>query len=675
MSSSGITLHSAAPQQVNWRRWGVALLVVTILLVAGLGGWLAYSYWTTNQLQLQTSQQETSAALSRSQLSSLPAQDATMATSAQNTASATIPASGTVGAMAAAEVAAAASTSETAPAVSQSNRVLNAPMFSLPVITNVQGATLWDETGQRLTTYDSGVTLTATGRSADGAWLLVDTPTGAGWVETTQLIAYGVGRLSATTLTPPTTTIAADLTTAAQPATAETTTVAAAEQLSAATAPSTPASAWLIATIATANARLNVRSGPGVDYAVIGKAISGDSYIAWGRSEAGDWLLIRLSATGDLGWISSTYAQLSGDIMTLPVSTTIVAASSAASSSAAGQADTGQADAAVVSTATASPAAVSNTLETSSAAGLQGVLVFQTTHGGLFYAYHLATGQLQPLTTGFDPAVSPDGRAVAFVRDGGESGIYLIDIDGGNERLIFSERVQLSSPKWSPDGQWITFSRNDEYIECYNIGFNQCLLPDEFAKRFPFAQSGQFPLVKEYQHQLSVVDRDGRNFHDIAALNSAQAPDWSDSGIVYQSAAGLQRTADAAHVTTALVAFDALKPFYVDPDWQPGGDQIVFQVKGAAQWEIYVVNSDGSGMHALTRPVTALVDELPSNVAPAYSPDGKSIVFLSNRGANNSAGAWRVWVMDADGDNQRPLPIDIQIDYTFGLEQAVSWGG
>ena len=311
---------------------------------------------------------------------------------------------------------------------------------------------------------------------------------------------------------------------------------------------------------------------------------------------------------------------------------------------------------------------------TAGGTGLQGTLVFQQSPGGMINAYNLATGALWQLTTGFDPAISPDGSTVAFVRDGGEAGLYLVDSDGGNERLIFGERGQLSSPKWSPDGQSIVFSRNDEYIECYDIGFGQCLLPDEFAKRFPFAKEGDFPLVKDYQHQLAAVDVNGQGFHDIAALNSARAPDWSEGGIVYQSTAGLQRTADASGAASQEVAFDNLKPFYDDPDWQPDGGQIAFQVKGASHWDIYVVNPDGSGMAALTRPVTTLVDELPSNVAPAYSPDGQHIVFLSNRGDDNSAGAWRLWVMAADGSNQQSLPIDIPITYTFGLEQVVSWG-
>jgi Tol biopolymer transport system component len=73
--------------------------------------------------------------------------------------------------------------------------------------------------------------------------------------------------------------------------------------------------------------------------------------------------------------------------------------------------------------------------------------------------------------------------------------------------------------------------------------------------------------------------------------------------------------------------------------------------------------------------VTTLVDEMPSNVAPAWSPDGKHILYLSSRDEDNAHGPWRLWVMDADGGNQRPLPIDVPMEYGFGAEQVVSWGG
>ena len=42
----------------------------------------------------------------------------------------------------------------------------------------------------------------------------------------------------------------------------------------------------------------------------------------------------------------------------------------------------------------------------------------------------------------YNPAISPDGKTVAFVRDGGLNGLYLVNIDGSNERKIFGQRYQ-----------------------------------------------------------------------------------------------------------------------------------------------------------------------------------------------------------------------------------------
>ena len=111
-----------------------------------------------------------------------------------------------------------------------------------------------------------------------------------------------------------------------------------------------------------------------------------------------------------------------------------------------------------------------------------------------------------------------------------------------------------------------------------------------------------------------------------------------------------------------------------DPDWQPGGGRIVFHSKEGSHWEIWSMNQDGSDLYALTRPVTTLVDEMPSNVAPAWSPDGQHIVYVSSRQPDNEHGPWRLWVMDAIGGNKRQLPIDIALDFTFADEQMVSWG-
>jgi Tol biopolymer transport system component len=182
------------------------------------------------------------------------------------------------------------------------------------------------------------------------------------------------------------------------------------------------------------------------------------------------------------------------------------------------------------------------------------------------------------------------------------------------------------------------------------------------------------PLGTEVQQKLARVDINGQNYQDLAVLDRARAPDWNVGGIVYQSPAGIQMTQDVPGATSQLVFFNITKQYELDPDWQPGAGRVIFQRREASHWEIYSVNPDGSGLTALTRPTFTLVDQIPTNVAPAWSPDGRHIVFLSNRAPNHEAAWWNVWVMNADGSNQRRLPIELDFTYTFVQEQMLDWG-
>jgi Tol biopolymer transport system component len=62
-----------------------------------------------------------------------------------------------------------------------------------------------------------------------------------------------------------------------------------------------------------------------------------------------------------------------------------------------------------------------------------------------------------------------------------------------------------------------------------------------------------------------------------------------------------------------------------------------------------------------------------NNASPAWSPDGSQIAFLTDR-----TGRWEVWVMDANGGNQKPLfPTEVQdqieIFYESVDERVLSW--
>jgi dipeptidyl aminopeptidase/acylaminoacyl peptidase len=77
----------------------------------------------------------------------------------------------------------------------------------------------------------------------------------------------------------------------------------------------------------------------------------------------------------------------------------------------------------------------------------------------------LALDDLARLKDVRDPQCAPDGKSVAFVvstidvkEDKASSHIWTVDLDGSNERQITSSRDSESSPKFSPDGRYLSFT-------------------------------------------------------------------------------------------------------------------------------------------------------------------------------------------------------------------------
>ena len=82
------------------------------------------------------------------------------------------------------------------------------------------------------------------------------------------------------------------------------------------------------------------------------------------------------------------------------------------------------------------------------------------------------------------------------------------------------------------------------------------------------------------------------------------------------------------------------------PTWSPDGSQIAFSTNWLGNSEIYVVNADGSGLHNITNNMEN------QDTAPAWSPDGTKIAYLAQT-SNSSPNVQHIWVMDADGSEQR----------------------
>jgi Tol biopolymer transport system component len=82
------------------------------------------------------------------------------------------------------------------------------------------------------------------------------------------------------------------------------------------------------------------------------------------------------------------------------------------------------------------------------------------------------------------------------------------------------------------------------------------------------------------------------------------------------------------------------------PAWSRDGRTIVFVSWRDGNGEVYAMNADGSGPRNLTQHPA-------KDVRPAWSPEGRRLAFVSRRDGNSE-----VYVMDADGGRKRNLTRD-----------------
>jgi Tol biopolymer transport system component len=166
------------------------------------------------------------------------------------------------------------------------------------------------------------------------------------------------------------------------------------------------------------------------------------------------------------------------------------------------------------------------------------------------------------------PAFSPSGRRIAFVRSGQgtNSDIYTIRTDGTNPKRLVDipsfEYYSGGQPAWSPDGTKIAFFSGVE--DDYSI---ETVRPDG---------TGRKPVTEGY------------------------APNWSPDGLriaFHRSADGFESRMFVAEADgTDEIPLPAVEGAYdSDPAFSPGGGKVVFASDRDGDYDLYITNADGSG--------------------------------------------------------------------------------
>jgi TolB protein len=410
------------------------------------------------------------------------------------------------------------------------------------------------------------------------------------------------------------------------------------------------------------------RSGPGIAYDRNGVLAINALVSVVGVDRSRGWALVVPLGGGGAGWAPLNFLLLSGNWTDLPELPADILAQSAPPAP------------------TAPPAGVTR------ASGTVNRLAIQLASGGDIVVIKADGSDLRRLTHGIDPALSHDGLRVAFTRwNGADGSLWVINVDGSGERLVLGETRQAKHPAWSPDDSRLVINfqhggRLEETDQCKNLielgdrrpsipwNVNPDSIKVKIRGRIPYLC---WTLPPDPHWSLRVVNLTDGGWQDMPSDTYAFAPEWDPANpwrIVSSGVNGLvQLDADRQMQWALSDRFGDRTPAF-----SPDGRYIAVAHNQSGSYDIHRLNADGSGRVRLTQTplwVTAAAsgNRAWNNVAPAWSPDGSRIAFLTDR-----TGRWEIWVMNADGSDPQPMfstavNDQLPIRYDFVDERVFTW--
>ena len=239
-----------------------------------------------------------------------------------------------------------------------------------------------------------------------------------------------------------------------------------------------------------------------------------------------------------------------------------------------------------------------------------------------------------------EPQISPDGAWVAYTvstsdtaEDRSTSAVWMASWDGSRNVRLTTSKSGEHTPRWSPDGRWLAFlsSRDDDHTQLWLLdrlggeGRKATTLPSD-VDDYVWAPDGR---------RIALVAEDADT-----AKPKTPPPIVIDRFQFKQDESGYlgrQRrhlyVLDVESGKTAMLTsgdYDELLPA-----WSPDGKSLAFVSKRRpdfdrdSNWDLYVIAAGGGG--AAPRQLTTF--EGPDNdpdteSRPAWSPDGHSLAYL-----------------------------------------------
>lgn len=232
------------------------------------------------------------------------------------------------------------------------------------------------------------------------------------------------------------------------------------------------------------------------------------------------------------------------------------------------------------------------------------------------------------------PAWSPDGRSIAFLRElpRGRAALLLIPALGGPERKLTETSDSFSAPAWSPDGKWLVIVDNIKSAT-ESRGLLALSMETGEKRRLTTPPSGS--------DSNPVFSPDGRALGFVRS----QSRDTSATGLladvfVLELAKDVRAKAEPRRIT-----FDTRYTYGLA--WTDDGRELLFSSGPLQSSNLRRVAADGSG-------TPQRLTSLGSGVSyPAIARQGRHLAYMRSSYDSN---IWRVEVPDVHGGPRAPAP-------------------
>jgi serine/threonine-protein kinase len=262
--------------------------------------------------------------------------------------------------------------------------------------------------------------------------------------------------------------------------------------------------------------------------------------------------------------------------------------------------------------------------------------------GGQLHIVEAATGDdtIAPIANMRQPDLRADGQLViAKGFQGDKTSVWTINANTGafvREQSPFTDDYH---PFWSPDGSMFVYDSLHQGKGEYNIYKNVLdSNVDEFLYTGSMAIIGRYP-VWMHDDWVAFTGCDYWVAGGGSKCGIYRMPSWSGPPAMVHPGDLTMRATDNH------------------------GGLLLYMSQETGDWEVYVIPSQGGQGRSLSEGA-GYQDGLGT-----FSPDGKMVAFVSNRG-----GSWAVWALGADGSGLTKLfdlPQPLSGDWT---DEHISWG-